>query len=401
MQSFKKCLITMYRQNCRNFLALCTPRKRYGLFAASLLLFAPCGYAEQAQDPSTTESAMTESPVTQGKHNAPRVFREPAKLSILKLAEALPEEQVLWLQGPKFDPDAVMALYLPASLPAGKGSPQGGMLLLHDQGQHPDWPQIIGELRRAMPDKGWHTLSLALLGAPRKSLPQRTMLARTADNFPYVDARSRNPVPRIAPENADVENNTIPEEGANAEAAVDELSSEIDIDAGRDADLLAAGEVNAGSGDITTENTSVVNNIQRIDLGLQRLQSMDVQVHSVIGVGNGAEQLLSYLLATPQAAGKMQAMVWINAQFTQALLTRVQQEVPGWSAIQVLDIYDSTQPTQKKAAKRRREFARRFHPGRYQSASLPGLTMLPVNASQRLVNRIWSWQKSVLDTTYH
>ena len=36
------------------------------------------------------------------------------------------------------------------------------MILLHDLGAHPDWPQVIRPLRTHLPDYGWESLSLQL-----------------------------------------------------------------------------------------------------------------------------------------------------------------------------------------------------------------------------------------------
>ena len=50
------------------------------------------------------------------------------------------------------------ALYTPAE---GK-TQRGGVILLHGQGAHPDWPDVISPLRRDLPDSGWATLAIQL-----------------------------------------------------------------------------------------------------------------------------------------------------------------------------------------------------------------------------------------------
>lgn len=48
--------------------------------------------------------------------------------------------------------------------------PKGGVILLHDAGLHPDWPEVIFPLRSQLPELGWSSLSLQTpilpLGAP-------------------------------------------------------------------------------------------------------------------------------------------------------------------------------------------------------------------------------------------
>ncbi len=39
---------------------------------------------------------------------------------------------------------------------------RGGVILLHDMGAHPDWPEVISPLRYGLPKSGWPTLSLQL-----------------------------------------------------------------------------------------------------------------------------------------------------------------------------------------------------------------------------------------------
>ncbi len=41
-------------------------------------------------------------------------------------------------------------------------TPQGAVLILHDQGHNPDWPVLLQQARNYLPDVGWTTLSIAL-----------------------------------------------------------------------------------------------------------------------------------------------------------------------------------------------------------------------------------------------
>lgn len=41
-------------------------------------------------------------------------------------------------------------------------TPQGAVLILHDQGHNPDWPDLLQQARNYLPDVGWNTLSIAL-----------------------------------------------------------------------------------------------------------------------------------------------------------------------------------------------------------------------------------------------
>ncbi|UXD86692.1 alpha/beta hydrolase family protein [Thalassolituus hydrocarboniclasticus] len=58
-----------------------------------------------------------------------------------------------------------------------RGQPQGGVLILHDNGQHGHWPEIVAPLREALPAYGWTTLSIELPEQPTAQPPARTSTA--------------------------------------------------------------------------------------------------------------------------------------------------------------------------------------------------------------------------------
>ena len=52
----------------------------------------------------------------------------------------------------------VFALFMPAA-----DTPErGGVVLLHDLGGHPDWPDVVAPLRRRLPQDGWATLAVQM-----------------------------------------------------------------------------------------------------------------------------------------------------------------------------------------------------------------------------------------------
>jgi pimeloyl-ACP methyl ester carboxylesterase len=55
-------------------------------------------------------------------------------------------------------------------------SPQGGVILIHGIGVHPDWPDVINPLREQLPEHGWSTLSL--------QMPILEADARVSDYYP-------------------------------------------------------------------------------------------------------------------------------------------------------------------------------------------------------------------------
>lgn len=51
--------------------------------------------------------------------------------------------------------------------------PQGGALIVHDDGQHPAWPRIVQDLRQHLPTHGWSTLAITLPPRPAPPVPMR------------------------------------------------------------------------------------------------------------------------------------------------------------------------------------------------------------------------------------
>ncbi|MCL4316526.1 MAG: alpha/beta hydrolase family protein, partial [Gammaproteobacteria bacterium] len=47
------------------------------------------------------------------------------------------------------------------------GKAKGAVILMHDEGQHPDWPEVTSLLRRSLADQGYATLSLQMPILPR------------------------------------------------------------------------------------------------------------------------------------------------------------------------------------------------------------------------------------------
>lgn len=57
------------------------------------------------------------------------------------------------------------------------GEPLGGVVLVHDAGQHPDWPFRLQQARSYLPEVGWSTLSIALPHAPDAATVQARITA--------------------------------------------------------------------------------------------------------------------------------------------------------------------------------------------------------------------------------
>lgn len=79
------------------------------------------------------------------------------------------------------------------------GSPQGGILILHDNQQHGHWPEIVAPLREYLPQHGWTTLTIEL-----PDTPARLRIARdTSSTQPLSSSSSTNTAKEDTTEGAD------------------------------------------------------------------------------------------------------------------------------------------------------------------------------------------------------
>lgn len=84
--------------------------------------------------------------------------------------------QAIWIGE---DEERFPALYAEAAAPEAKGM----IIMLHAEGEHPQWPMVIQVLREQLTDHGWNTLAL--------QLPTPIASARTLDRKAYTDMVSK------------------------------------------------------------------------------------------------------------------------------------------------------------------------------------------------------------------
>lgn len=72
------------------------------------------------------------------------------------LERHISQGQAVWLDTAK--QHKVFAIYTEERT----GKHKGTVIILHDMGQHPDWPDVVRPLRERLPDHGWSTLSVQM-----------------------------------------------------------------------------------------------------------------------------------------------------------------------------------------------------------------------------------------------
>ncbi len=369
------------------------------LFLALVLMFSTTAVVQAADPEPETVDNNANKETTTGSASIRPAAENTEKSQLLQLAQSIDSKQVLWLNGRQGDVAAVMALYLPAN----KAEAEGAMLMLHDVGQHPDWPGVIGELRKSMPDAGWHTLSLALSFEDISIVPERVLLPRTDEKFPYPEepeetsessAMEQADAGEVAVEEPESGEKELSEEELQATneatASIEQEIQPIEAAVAEKIDINATESPNPGK---ASRASGGIGNIQRINLGLTQLQGFGLENRVMLGVGRGAEEMVRFLIANPDYAQSLQGFVWVDAEFDQDLLVELKEAAPGFLEQKVLDVYDSSRDDLKDAVGSRLDFAHRNGMAGYRQDGLAGSTLLIGSGTRQLQNRIRSWLK--------
>lgn len=135
--------------------------------AKQLLLSMALGFSASAfaQESSPEQAPPVVADAVSAKE-APPPYRNSEERDMKLLAERLPPDSAIWLgQGDEkflsiFEPDHT-------------GQPYGALLIIHDEGQHANWPHNIEIIRKTLPEYGWATLTLSLPRPDYLPIPAR------------------------------------------------------------------------------------------------------------------------------------------------------------------------------------------------------------------------------------
>lgn len=118
------------------------------------LMISAAGYCEALQPEALSPGMEPQAPTALQKKPLQVIETEETRFGAL-VEQLDKESQALWLNA---GDESFLTLYRPAS----GANEQGAILIVADEGQHPDWPGPLHHLRNSLPHHGWATLSLAL-----------------------------------------------------------------------------------------------------------------------------------------------------------------------------------------------------------------------------------------------
>ena len=163
---------------------------------------------DEASSDAATENTEGSDPAPQtAQEIPPHVVPNPGLRRIQEVLRHLNlftrDEEVI-----KFgdEESTLSGLYLPENT----GTPQGGILILHDIEEHAHWSQTVGPLREYLPDYGWNTLSLFFEDYLKRPLPGQQVTK--PEDMPL--------------ENKEIENVTETEDSASLDAELEPIEGE-------------------------------------------------------------------------------------------------------------------------------------------------------------------------------
>ena len=341
------------------------------LGGCGLMWFALAGVVSaQETEPDAEEPVQTPAEEPADAAPAKHIHIEPRQSLAQALRQQLPESQQRWLADSQGE---FLALYQPQN----RAQPMGAVLIVHDLGQHPDWPQVVRPLRLGLPDHGWHTLSIMLPEAPGLSVPERVLATRSA----AVEAE---------PETTDEP--AAPDTSATAENPEDEPSA--DNEPASEAEAATIQLQGAASQDDTPEPVPSFEEqaLERIQAGLAHLQEKGLANIVLIGVGDSARLVTLFLARNPEYRDqKGMTLVWIDPRLEPAERVDFLQLLGEPPYPRILDVADTLVPERRANAKDRLRSARRLRLDNYVQVNLPLRGGDTVRQDAALLHRLRGW----------
>ncbi|AKJ97299.1 MULTISPECIES: alpha/beta hydrolase family protein [Pseudomonas] len=317
---------------------------RLALPALCLSLILPGSFSAQASEPAP---AAAEQPAEKPAERQPLLERSQEEASALERKVPSQEQQQL-----QAGSDTFLALWKPAN----SSDPKGAVILVPGAGETADWPQVIGPLRKKLPDVAWSSLSITLpdlqsdVIAPRVvQTPPDIKPADTAAAAP--DATTAAPIEQVAGGEADA-----------ADPAVAETGEE---HAKADAERIFA----------------------RIDAALAFAEQQSARHIVLLGHGTGAYWAARYL--NERQPPQVERFVMVAAQAPVAAKPGLAELTPTLK-LATADLFYMDKPLDRNAALERLQASKRLKDSTFSQVALKALPNFSADQEQ-LFRRVRGW----------
>lgn len=115
-------------------------------------------YAAEENTNANTEDNSTSAEVGTSNENSQRNLPSSQAVRIQGLINQLNQNSRHEIQSLSYEGENFLALFRDAST----GDPQGCILLLHGNNEHPDWPSVINPIRTKLNENSWCTVSIEI-----------------------------------------------------------------------------------------------------------------------------------------------------------------------------------------------------------------------------------------------
>ena len=320
------------------------PVSRLAMPALCLSLILPCAFSVEAADPapaSAAEKPAEEKPV----ERQPLLERSQEEASALERKVPAQEQQQL-----QAGSDTFLALWKPANT----ADPKGVVILIPGAGETADWPQVIGPLRRKLPDFEWNSLSITLPDLQSDAITPRVIEApaapKTADAG-SKDSTTAEPIEQAAGGEADV-----------ADKVVAETTEE---QAKADAERIFA----------------------RIDAAIAYAEQQGA--HSIVVLGHGTGAYWAARFLNEKQTAQVEKLVMVAAQVPPKAKPELAELTPLLK-LPTADIFYMDKPLDRNAALERLQASKRLKTSAFSQVALKAL---PDNKAEQeqLLRRVRGW----------
>ena len=311
------------------------------------------------------------------------------------LEEATPKHEQVWLDVTYPGQDnnkRVMGLELLPRTPES----QGAVVLLHDKEQHADWPFVIRQLRRFLPDTGWYTLSINLPKDDFNHAPMRTLAAKKNDeillNDTLREALAKPPARNINEQQANPEDTTLETGAANNDTPnAEDLSTSNNApqeNSSAPVDINLSENDAEKSADIPYETRAKAH----LEIAMKHVANKGYQNKVIIALGHSADTALQYIQPLAAQLGEQGlALIMISPNLNEEFTLDIASVIGQNFQAPILEIIDGSDQEQSRASKNRQVLARAAKANTYE---LIGLASIQGDrANKTLIKRVDSWLK--------
>jgi len=357
--------------------------------------------ADEGSGQGSAENPSEDAINKQADSELQRDLPDPSKRRIIETVKHLNlyqrESEVI-----KFSDEesSISGLYLPENT----GSPQGGILILHDIDQHAHWPHTIAPLREYLPDYGWNTLSLFFGNYINEPLPIISVNTLAPEPNDDIDSSTPDNSEPVAPINNKEESldealateAPAPEdENFNSNGtgdALDEIAE--NFEAFNIPEELESNNTNE-SAEISPEDAFLQTMYERVEGGLSQLNTLGQFNIVIIAHGLSAnwavEALRKRFEQTPNIAGY--SLILVDAKPSTYPNYPLNEELAKLE-IPILDLYTKISEDSKREITARRNAIVRQQKAKYMQIGLPAFETIHTNKHNMITRRVRGWLKT-------